>query len=49
MNPLQRVRIYLLAIWHSAPTLYQIIEHIKYFGLRRLTYRVYPAHWLRNE
>jgi len=39
--------IYIKAIWHATPTLYQIINHIKYFGLRWLTYRVYPAHWVR--
>jgi hypothetical protein len=49
MSPFQRLKIYLLATWHSIPTLHQHIEHIKFFYLRWLTYRTYPAHWLRNE
>ncbi len=49
LPPLQQLRFALLIRWHSFPTLYQLIEHIKYFALRWLTYRVYPAHWLRHE
>jgi len=48
LPPLQQLRFTLIILWHSAPTLYQIINHIKFFYLRWLTYRVYPAHWVRQ-
>lgn len=46
LTPWQRTLIFAKVILHSAPDLHQHIEHIKYFYLRWLTYRIYPAHWL---
>lgn len=43
----QRAKIFIKVIWHTTPTLYQHIEHIKYFALRWLEARLYPAHWVR--
>lgn len=47
LTPWQRAIIYIKIRWHSTPTLYQIIEHIKYFYLRWLTLRIYRAHWIQ--
>lgn len=47
MNLWQRVVIYARVVWHSSSTLYQTIEHIKYFYLRWLETRLYPAHWVK--
>ena len=47
LNPAQKFIVYIRVIWHSTPTLYQIINHIKYYYHRWLTYRLYPAHWIK--
>jgi hypothetical protein len=47
LPPLQQLRFTLLILWHSSPTLPQIIEHIQFFYLRWLEPRLYPAHWVR--
>lgn len=47
LSPVQQLRFTLLILWHASPTLYQIIEHIKYFYLRWLDVRLYPAHWVK--
>ena len=44
---IQQMRITLIIYWHATPTLYQIINHIKYFGRRHLERLFYPAHWLK--
>jgi hypothetical protein len=36
-----------LAVWHSAPTPYQVIEHVKFIYLRWLSVRLVRAHWVR--
>jgi len=41
--------IFTKVMWHSFPTLYQLIEHIKYFYARWLSVRLYSAHWLVLE
>jgi hypothetical protein len=41
--------IFIKVMWHSTPTLYQFIEHIKYFYARWLAIRLYSAHWLILE
>lgn len=48
LSPWQRVVIYTKIQWYSLPSLYQIIEHVKFFYLRWLTYRVYAAHWVNH-
>jgi len=47
LTPWQRLVIFTKVVWFSMPTLYQRIEHIKYFYSRWLAYRIYPAHWVR--
>jgi hypothetical protein len=47
LTPWQRAVIYIKIVWHASPTLYQIIEHVKYFYLRWLEVKLYPAHWIR--
>lgn len=47
LPPYQQLRFTLIILWHSAPTLYQIINHIKYFWLRWITARIFPAHWVK--
>lgn len=47
LTPLQRAHITLLVLWHSTPTILQIVEHIQYFYGRWLEEHLYPAHWLR--
>jgi len=47
LTPFQRAVIYIKIIWHSSPTFWQVIEHVKYFYLRWLEVRLYQAHWVR--
>jgi hypothetical protein len=47
LTPAQKLWIYLRALWHSCPTLHQVINQIKYNYLRWITYRFYPAHWVK--
>lgn len=47
LPPLQQLRFTLIILWHSAPTLYQIINHIKYFGSRWFDRKLYQAHWVK--
>ena len=43
----QQIRFALIILWQAKPTLYQIINHIKYFGRRRLERFFYYAHWIK--
>lgn len=47
LPPLQQLRFTLIILWHATPTLYQIINHIKYFGSRWFDRKLYPAHWVK--
>lgn len=47
LTPFQRARITLIVFWRSSPTPLQILHHIKYFYLRWLEVRLYPAHWIK--
>jgi len=47
LSPIQKAWIYARALWHSTPTLYQMIEHIKYFYLRWIDRKIVHAHWVK--
>jgi hypothetical protein len=47
LTPAQKLSVYFRVLWHSTPSLHQVINHIKYKYDHWLTYQLFPAHWVK--
>lgn len=46
LKPWQKASLFLRAKWWSLPSLNAIIKRIQQRVIKRITYQLYPAHWI---
>ena len=47
LTPIQRAALYLRVLHYTLPTIHQLIAQHRQRTHARLTYILYPAHWVR--